>query len=63
MKKIINFIICKLKSHTMVQAGTCPYSNKNYNNLKIVNSWINYIKTIYKIKVYQKIVIKSPLNI
>ena len=31
MKKIINFIICKLKSHTMVHAGTCPYSNKNYN--------------------------------
>ena len=31
MKKIINFIICKLTSHKLVQGGTCPYSNKNYN--------------------------------
>jgi hypothetical protein len=31
MKKIINFIICRLKSHIVVQAGSCPYTNKNYN--------------------------------
>jgi len=27
---MINKIICKIKGHTLVQAGTCPYTGSTY---------------------------------
>jgi len=27
---MINKIICKVKGHTLVQAGTCPYTGSTY---------------------------------
>jgi hypothetical protein len=31
IKKIILFFICKLKNHSMVDGGSCPFTGKSYN--------------------------------
>ncbi len=31
IKNIINYFICKIKSHSLVEAGACPFTGKNYN--------------------------------
>jgi hypothetical protein len=28
---MLKFIICKFKKHTLVAAGACPFTRKNYN--------------------------------
>jgi hypothetical protein len=30
IKNIINYFICKIKKHNMVNAGSCPFTGKNY---------------------------------
>jgi hypothetical protein len=30
MKFLLNYFICKLKKHTLVDAGSCPFTGKNY---------------------------------
>jgi hypothetical protein len=30
IKQIILFFICKIKSHNLVDAGSCPFTGKNY---------------------------------
>ena len=29
-KKIFYFLICKFKKHTLVSAGSCPFTGKDY---------------------------------
>lgn len=31
IKNIIMSIVCKLKSHILTNAGSCPYTGKSYN--------------------------------
>jgi hypothetical protein len=31
IKLIVNLMICKIKNHIFVEAGTCPYSGNTYN--------------------------------
>jgi hypothetical protein len=28
---MLKFIICKIKNHVLVSAGSCPFTGKNYN--------------------------------
>jgi hypothetical protein len=30
IKDIINYFICKIKKHNMVDAGSCPFTGKTY---------------------------------
>ena len=30
IKNIINYFICKIKKHNMVDAGSCPFTGKTY---------------------------------
>jgi len=30
IKNIINYFICKIKSHNLVEAGECPFTGKGY---------------------------------
>jgi hypothetical protein len=30
MKFLLNYFICKLKKHALVDAGSCPFTGKNY---------------------------------
>jgi len=32
IKQIILFFICKFKSHNLVDAGTCPFTGKSYED-------------------------------
>lgn len=32
IKGVINYFICKLKTHDMVDAGSCPFTGKSYNS-------------------------------
>ena len=29
-KKILFFLICKFKKHTLIDAGSCPFTGKDY---------------------------------
>jgi hypothetical protein len=31
IKQIALFLICKIKSHNLVDAGSCPFTGKSYN--------------------------------
>jgi hypothetical protein len=31
IKQIALFFICKIKSHILVDAGSCPFTGKSYN--------------------------------
>ena len=31
IKDIINYFICKIKKHDMVDAGSCPFTGKTYS--------------------------------
>jgi hypothetical protein len=28
---MINFVICKIKKHNFINAGSCPFTGKSYN--------------------------------
>jgi hypothetical protein len=30
IKYFLNFIVCKFKKHSMVDAGKCPFTNQTY---------------------------------
>jgi hypothetical protein len=30
IKNVINYFICKIKEHSLVDAGSCPFTGKNY---------------------------------
>ncbi len=31
INQLFKLIICKIKKHTLVTAGACPFTGKNYN--------------------------------
>jgi len=31
ISQLLKLIICKIKKHTLVVAGACPFTGKNYN--------------------------------
>jgi hypothetical protein len=31
ISQLFKFIICKFKKHTLIPAGGCPFTEKNYN--------------------------------
>lgn len=31
IKYFFNYFICKIKNHQWAQAGSCPFTGKNYN--------------------------------
>jgi hypothetical protein len=31
IKQLFKIIVCKVKSHILVTAGTCPFTGKSYN--------------------------------
>jgi hypothetical protein len=31
IKQLLNIIVCKIKTHTLVTAGACPFTGKSYN--------------------------------
>jgi hypothetical protein len=30
IKNVVNYIICKIKDHDLVDAGSCPFTGKTY---------------------------------
>jgi hypothetical protein len=32
IKDIINYFICKVKTHMIIDGGSCPFTGKNYNS-------------------------------
>jgi hypothetical protein len=30
IKHIIKYLICKIKKHNLIDAGSCPFTGKNY---------------------------------
>lgn len=31
IKQILKMIVCRVKSHTLIAAGSCPFTGKSYN--------------------------------